>query len=270
MMAESLPFSGSLGPLSGRELDAWYEDLQDILFSETKNAGLLQSATDKQGMQVDGQDSSSYLWTVDAVQSLPVSFTEEDVVALEAVVEQLPSEVLEFLNQGSQTNFDISSASSEVLNVPYDIPSEAMELQYIPSETVDVQHGILAEVTDVQYDLPSEGTTVQQDIPSTSPETIDVHDDKVVEVDSSCSSPSQTHTEDEESSGSQSGTKRKRSSQPRGGKVRAKEKEQENEKQVSYLMAENERLKGEIERLSVEVEKTRKALIERMVNLKKV
>lgn len=48
MMAESLPFSGSLGPLSGRELDAWYEDLQDILFSETKNVGLCQTASDKQ------------------------------------------------------------------------------------------------------------------------------------------------------------------------------------------------------------------------------
>ncbi|XP_018425026.1 PREDICTED: DNA damage-inducible transcript 3 protein [Nanorana parkeri] len=216
MMAESLPFSGSVGPMSGLELDAWYEDLQDILFSETKNAGVLQTDADKQGMQVEGLDSSRYLWTVDSVNSsLPVSFTEEDVVALEAIVEQLPSEVLEFLNQGSQNNFDIPSASSEV--------------------------------TDVQHD----GT---------------------VEVDSSCSSspPSQTQTEDEESSGSQSGTKRKRSSQPRGGKVRAKEKEHENDKKVSYLMTENERLKGEIERLSLEVEKTRKALIERMVTLKKV
>lgn len=214
-MAESLPFPGSVGPLSGRELDAWYEDLQDILFSETKNAGVL-TDTDKQGMQVEELDSSSYLWTVDSVNSsLPISFTEEDVVALEAVVEQFPSEVLEFLNQGSQNNFDIPSATSEV--------------------------------TDIQHD----GT---------------------VEVDSSCCSspPSQTQTEDEESSGSQSGTKRKRNSQPRGGKVRAKEKEQENDQKVSYLMAENERLKGEIERLSLEVEKTRKSLIERMVNLKKV
>ncbi|CAI9597938.1 unnamed protein product [Staurois parvus] len=216
MMAESLPFSGSVGPLSGLELDAWYEDLQDILFSETKNTGVLQTDADKQGMQVEELDSSSYLWTLDSVNSsLPVSFTEEDVIALEAVVDQFPSEVLEFLNQGSQNNFDIPSASSE-------------------------------EVTDIQHN-------------------------GAVEVDSSCSSPpSQTHTEDEESSGSQSGTKRKRNSQPRGGKVRTKEKEQENEKKVSYLMAENERLKGEIERLGLEVEKTRKSLIERMVTLKKV
>ncbi|XP_072263524.1 DNA damage-inducible transcript 3 protein [Pyxicephalus adspersus] len=213
MMAESLPFPGSIGPLSGLELDAWYEDLQDILFSETKNAGVLQTDADKQGLQVEGLDSSHYLWTLESVNSpLPVSFTEEDVVALEAVAEQLPSEVLEFLNQGSQNNFDIPSASTE-------------------------------------------GTDVQQD--------------GAVEVDSSCSSPpSQTYTEDEESSGSQPGTKRKRSSQPRGGKVRAKE--QENENKVAYLMAENERLKGEIDRLSMEVEKTRKALIDRMVNLKKV
>ncbi|PIO34349.1 hypothetical protein AB205_0158030 [Aquarana catesbeiana] len=213
MMAESLPFSGSVCPLSGLELDAWYEDLQDILFSETKNAGVLQTDADKQDLQVEELDSSSYLWTLDSVNS-PISFTEEDVVALEAVVEQFPSEVLEFLNQGSQNNFSVPSTSSEV---------------------TDVQHN------------------------------------GAVEMDSSCSSPpSQTHTEDEESSGSQLGTKRKRNSKPRGGKVRAKEKEQENDKKASYLMAENERLKGEIERLSLEVEKTRKSLIERMVNLKKV
>ncbi|XP_068123540.1 DNA damage-inducible transcript 3 protein [Hyperolius riggenbachi] len=213
MMAASLPFSSSACPLSGLELDAWYEDLQDILFSDTKNAGLLQTDTDKQDVQVEDLDSSAYLWTLDSVsQSIPVSFTEEDVAALEAVVQQLPSEVLEFLNPASQNDFAIPPASSQTNS----------------------------------------------------------QNDSAAEVDSGCSSPqSQTHTEDEESSGSQSGTKRKRTSQPHGGKVRAKERDQENEKQVAHLMAENERLKGEIDRLTLEVEQTRKDLIERMVNLKK-
>ncbi|XP_023590309.1 DNA damage-inducible transcript 3 protein isoform X2 [Trichechus manatus latirostris] len=63
--------------------------------------------------------------------------------------------------------------------------------------------------------------------------------------------------------------KRKQSgqSQARAGKQRLKEKEQENERKVAQLAEENERLKQEIERLTREVEATRRALIDRMVNL---
>ncbi|XP_063808426.1 DNA damage-inducible transcript 3 protein [Pseudophryne corroboree] len=214
MMAESMPFCGSAGTLTGIELEAWYEDLQDILCSDAKNAGVLPSGSDEQMLQVETVDSSLQVWTLESLGSpIPINFTEEEAVALEAVVEQLPSEWLEFLNQESQNDFDISSIS-EPINIQ--------------------QRGAL-------------------------------------ELDSGCSSSqSQTLTEDEESSGSQSATKRKRNACRRGGKVRVKEKEQENEKQVAYLVAENDRLKGEIDRLSLEVEQTRKSLIERMVNLKKV
>lgn len=213
MMAESMPFCGTAAPLSGLELEAWYEDLEDILSSETKNTAALQLVSDEQAVQVGTLDSSTYLWTLEALDSpLPVNFTDEDVIALETVVDHLPSEVLEFLAQGSLNDFDNPSTS--------------------------------------------ESTNDQQD--------------GAVDVDSGCSScPSQTHTEDEDSSGSQCGAKRKRNSQPRGGKVRMKEKEHENEKKVTHLVTENERLKGEIERLTLEVERTRKLLIERMVNLKK-
>ncbi|XP_069826470.1 DNA damage-inducible transcript 3 protein [Dendropsophus ebraccatus] len=210
MMAEPMPYCGTAGPLSGLELEAWYEDLQDILSSETKNTAALQLVSNE---QVETLDSSPYLWSLESIDStLPVNFTDEEVVALETVVDQLPSEVLEFLAQGSHDDFE-NPSTSESLN--------------------NQQEG-------------------------------------AVEVDSGCSScPSQTHTEDEDSSSSQCGTKRKRNAQPRGGKVRMKEKEQENEKKVAHLVAENERLKGEIERLTLEVERTRKLLIERMVNLKK-
>lgn len=63
--------------------------------------------------------------------------------------------------------------------------------------------------------------------------------------------------------------KRKQSGQcpARAGKQRMKEKEQENERKVAQLAAENDRLKQEIERLTREVEATRRALIDRMVNL---
>ncbi|XP_073432925.1 DNA damage-inducible transcript 3 protein [Dendrobates tinctorius] len=212
MMAESLPFC-SASHLSGLDLEAWYEDLQDILFSETKNPAALELVSE-QVAEVETLDNSPYLWPLESIDpTLPVNFTDEEVDALETVVDQLPSEVLGFLAQASHNDFDN---------------------------------------------------------PSTSAESPQNHQDGVTEVDSGCSScPSQTHTEDEDSSGSQCGTKRKRTTQPRGGKVRVKEKEQENERKVSHLVAENERLKGEIDRLTLEVEKTRKSLIERMVNLKK-
>ncbi|XP_005397443.1 PREDICTED: DNA damage-inducible transcript 3 protein [Chinchilla lanigera] len=63
--------------------------------------------------------------------------------------------------------------------------------------------------------------------------------------------------------------KRKQSGQgpARAAKQRVKEKEQENERKVAQLTEENERLKREIECLTREVEATRRALIDRMVNL---
>ncbi|KAF6118236.1 DNA damage inducible transcript 3 [Phyllostomus discolor] len=66
--------------------------------------------------------------------------------------------------------------------------------------------------------------------------------------------------------------KRKRSGQSpaRAGKQRMKDKEQENERKAAQLAEENERLKQEIERLTREVEATRRALIDRMVNLHQV
>ncbi|KAM4796523.1 DNA damage-inducible transcript 3 protein [Rhinophrynus dorsalis] len=214
MMAESLPFGGSTGTLSGWELEAWYEDLQDILWSDTKELGSLQSGSDQSVLQVETLDSSPYFWTLESLDYLPVDITEEDSTTLEAAVEQLPPGVLELLNLDTPET-SVSSSCPET--------EKAQQLIVAP------------------------------------------------EPDPYCSSSSvNTHTDDEESCASPSGTKRKRSRQPHGGKLRVKEREQENERKVDYLIAENERLKGEIERLSMEVEKTRKALIDRMVNLKKV
>ncbi|KAM4698913.1 DNA damage-inducible transcript 3 protein [Discoglossus pictus] len=217
MMAESLPFCGTTGTLSGWELEAWYEDLQDILYSDSKSAGVFQSVTsdEQELVPVEALDNSPFIWALDSVSSsLPVDFTPEDALALEAVVGQLPSGDLEFITLGLQNS---------------------------------------------------------DNVPSDSPEVEDTLCCVAAEPDSCCSSsPTYTLTDDEESSASPSGSKRKRSSRPQGGKVRVKEREQENERKVSHLVAENERLKGEIDRLSLEVEKTRKALIDRMVNLKKV
>ncbi|XP_012933726.1 DNA damage-inducible transcript 3 protein isoform X1 [Heterocephalus glaber] len=81
------------------------------------------------------------------------------------------------------------------------------------------------------------------------------------------SSQSSLAQEEEEDQGRT--RKRKQSGQwpVRAGKQRVKEKEQENERKVAQLTEENERLKQEIECLTREVEATRRALIDRMVNL---
>lgn len=83
--------------------------------------------------------------------------------------------------------------------------------------------------------------------------------------DSSQSSLAQEEEEEDQ----QRPRKRKQSGQSPAvaGKQRMKEKEQENERKVAQLAEENERLKQEIERLTREVEATRRALIDRMVNL---
>ncbi|XP_066865649.1 DNA damage-inducible transcript 3 protein [Kogia breviceps] len=84
-------------------------------------------------------------------------------------------------------------------------------------------------------------------------------------LDSSQSSPAQEEEEEDQ----ERPRKRKHSGQSpaRAGKQRMKEKQQENERKVAQLAEENERLKQEIERLTREVEATRRALIDRMVNL---
>nr|XP_056714100.1 DNA damage-inducible transcript 3 protein [Euleptes europaea] len=105
------------------------------------------------------------------------------------------------------------------------------------------------------------------DITAELPELLGEEPAGAAESDCSHSSPAQTGTDDDE--GVPSGRKRKRSGQPQGGKrQRGREREQENERRVAELTAHNQHLQEEIERLSVEVEATRAALIQRMVNLK--
>nr|XP_005297307.1 DNA damage-inducible transcript 3 protein [Chrysemys picta bellii] len=187
MAAEPVPAS-----LPSWELEAWYEDLQEVLSSD-ENGGTSLPPGGAEQKDLATLDATALLWGLD----FPAPLAEQtgDAPELDA---SLTAELLELL----------SGAPEELVGRP--------------------------------------------------------------ESDSSQSSPAQTCTEDEEGAGPARGVKRKRSSQPQGqGKKRSGEKEQ-NERRVTELMAENERLKQEIERLSAEVEATRAALIERMVNLQKV
>ncbi|XP_069735126.1 DNA damage-inducible transcript 3 protein [Phaenicophaeus curvirostris] len=63
-------------------------------------------------------------------------------------------------------------------------------------------------------------------------------------------------------------TKRRRCGGPVASKEVAKRRQQANEQRVQELTAQNARLREEIGRLSAEVQRTRAALIERIVNLR--
>ncbi|OPJ90008.1 DNA damage-inducible transcript 3 protein [Patagioenas fasciata] len=82
-------------------------------------------------------------------------------------------------------------------------------------------------------------------------------------------SPPQLGSEDEAGAAAGRGVKRKRCSAGVANKELAKRQERANEQRVLELMAHNERLRQEIRRLSAEVERTRAALIERIVNLRR-
>ncbi|NXE85899.1 DDIT3 protein, partial [Cochlearius cochlearius] len=84
------------------------------------------------------------------------------------------------------------------------------------------------------------------------------------------SSPPRRGPEEEEEAGAAAGrgVKRKRGGDMVASRQLAKRRERDNEQRVLELMAQNEQLREEIGRLSAEVERTRAALIDRIVNLR--
>ncbi|NXW95073.1 DDIT3 protein, partial [Alopecoenas beccarii] len=86
---------------------------------------------------------------------------------------------------------------------------------------------------------------------------------------SSKTSPPQLGSEEDEAGAAAGrGVKRKRCSAGVANRELAKRQERANEQRVLELTAHNEQLREEIRRLSAEVEHTRAALIERIVNLR--
>ncbi|XP_069509691.1 DNA damage-inducible transcript 3 protein [Ambystoma mexicanum] len=208
MTAESLPFSSCTpapGMLSSWELEAWYEDLQDVLLSDIN--GSQTSGLQQNNLKIWDPLDAAFFCNYDSTATCCTAEILGEPPQMLGLNENFSDSLLEFLGKDNDPSFCNTSSAS---------PAGEEQLVHVVQES---------------------------------------------------DSGSINHTEDEDSSPI-CGTKRKRSSQPRGGK-RLKEKEQEGDKKVSELVAENERLKGEIERLSAEVELTRKALIDRMVNLKK-
>ncbi|NXN65302.1 DDIT3 protein, partial [Himantopus himantopus] len=86
---------------------------------------------------------------------------------------------------------------------------------------------------------------------------------------SSSSSPRPGTEEGKEGAAAGRGVKRKRCSGMAASRELAKRREQANEQRVLELTAHNEQLREEIRQLSAEVERTRAALIDRIVNLRR-
>ncbi|NWH50020.1 DDIT3 protein, partial [Fregata magnificens] len=172
MAAEGLPAGGPAGALPSWELEAWYQDLQEVL-----------AAADPK---------LAPLWGTEGAGSGP------EVCELDAA---LAAELLELLGPES-------TAGTE----PAGPPSSA----------------------------------------------------------SSRSSPPQLGTEEDETgAAAEHGVKRKRCSGTAASRELAKRRERANEQRVLELTAHNEQLREEIRRLSAEVEHTRAALIDRIVNLRR-
>ncbi|NXT58652.1 DDIT3 protein, partial [Pluvianellus socialis] len=87
---------------------------------------------------------------------------------------------------------------------------------------------------------------------------------------SDTSPPQPGREEDEEGAAAGRGVKRKRGSGTVASRELAKHREQANKQRVLELTAHNERLREEIRQLSAEVERTRAALIDHIVNLRQV
>ncbi|NXK01395.1 DDIT3 protein, partial [Corythaixoides concolor] len=78
-----------------------------------------------------------------------------------------------------------------------------------------------------------------------------------------------TEEEDEAGAAGGRGVKRKRCGGAAASRELAKRRERANEQRVLELTAHNEQLREKIQQLSAEVERTRAALIDRMVNLRR-
>ncbi|NWU55372.1 DDIT3 protein, partial [Dromas ardeola] len=87
---------------------------------------------------------------------------------------------------------------------------------------------------------------------------------------SSSSSPPRLGAEEDEAwAAAGRGVKRKRCGGPAASRELVKSRERANEQRVLELTAHNEQLREEIRQLSAEVERTRAALIDRIVNLRR-
>ncbi|KAG7478197.1 hypothetical protein MATL_G00078090 [Megalops atlanticus] len=271
------PYPPGVGPLCGAELEAWYEDLQDILGSDGGGAKPARAppCPEKEPEFLDVLESCSLTWLTDGQV-----WGGEGV---QRVVEEAPPPAP---SQGSASG--LSAPVGEEREAGGEgaggdlLPPEFFEL--LSEGGVGLMEGGGVEVSGGY--LPSQ----QPPSPAASEE-----EPPSVPDSSSCASSSASQSPALQCSPPSSPLsppavlpyrlgKRKRGgergsppssaassslSSPSSAKKSRKEREQENERKVQELTDQNERLKAEIERLGEEVQRTRRALIERLVNTRK-
>ncbi|KAG9340629.1 hypothetical protein JZ751_021185 [Albula glossodonta] len=277
------PYPPGVGPLCGAELEAWYEDLQDILGSDGGGAKPARAppCPEKEPEFLDVLESCSLTWLTDGqgwggegVQRVveegpPQNPTHGPASSLSAPAR----EARETAGGGGGGGSGSGGGSGGDL-----LPPEFFEL--LSEGGVGLMEGGGGEA--------SSGYPPNQRPPSPAPS-----DEELPSVpdSSSCSSSSASQSPTLHCSPPSSPIslapvlpyrlgKRKRASlaaspvsaplsAPSSAKKSRKEREQENERKVQELTDQNERLKAEIERLGEEVQRTRRALIERLVNTRK-
>ncbi|XP_064825288.1 DNA damage-inducible transcript 3 protein-like [Oncorhynchus masou masou] len=289
------PYPPGVGPLCGAELEAWYEDLQDILGSDTGGAKLTRAppCSEKETEFLDVLESCSLTWLTDGV-GVGVGGqawgggegVQRVTIPEEPPTHPPPSSTALCLNPAEERterprdreggrDGEGCSGGGDLL------PPEFFEL---------LSEGGLGMV-DSSYHHHHHSNNVQQ---PASPSTSEEDEHPCVPGSPSCSSsaasPSPSLNCSPPSSPVSSLTstafslsrlgKRKRGnslsfpstgsrSSSSSAKKSRREREQENERKVQELTDQNERLKAEIDRLGEEVQRTRRALIERLVNTKK-
>ncbi|XP_029504575.1 DNA damage-inducible transcript 3 protein isoform X2 [Oncorhynchus nerka] len=313
------PYPPGVGPLCGAELEAWYEDLQDILGSDGGGAKLARAAPCSEEPEfLDVLESCSLTWLTDGVG---VGVGEEAWDGGEGVQRvTIPDEPPTHPPHHTSSNTSRPSPAEERAERQGDreggrdgerggsgggglLPPEFFELLNEGGVGMVETGGVgMVETGGVMvsgshhhhHQLHHHSDNVQQpESPSASEEENTCVPDSP-SCSSSCSpscsssaspstslncSPPSSPTSTSFSSSRQDKRKRgnslsfassgSHSSSSSSAKKSRREREQENERKVQELTDQNERLKAEIDRLGEEVQRTRRALIERLVNTRK-
>ncbi|XP_072307819.1 DNA damage-inducible transcript 3 protein [Eucyclogobius newberryi] len=294
------PYPPGVGPLCGAELEAWYEDLQDILGSDTGGAKLTRAptCTEKEPEFLDVLESCSLTWLSDGSQTWSEGVQRAtEIQALHHTSSSSssssscmsPAVAEERRGEGERgRGGDGSTGGGGDL-----LPPEFFAL-LSDGGLVDQSGEVINE--GYYYHYHHQAAHAHPGSPSASEEELPCVPDSPSCSSSASQSPSQNCSSPSSPASSPSAyqpsrlgkRKRTRSSERANGalspfalstprtsssfsssKKSRKEREQENERKVQELTEQNERLKAEIDRLGEEVQRTRRALIERLVNTRK-
>ncbi|XP_057703258.1 DNA damage-inducible transcript 3 protein [Corythoichthys intestinalis] len=284
------PYPPGVGPLCGAELEAWYEDLQDILGSDAGGAKMARapSCGEKEPEFLDVLESCSLTWLTEGGQTwgegvqrateqvhniqplhhtssclTPSEERKTETSARSGDGDLLPPEFFEFLSEGGM----VDSSSGYYYHHHH----------HNQQQQVDNVHPASPSASEEELPCVPDSPSCSSSSASQSPPS-----QRCLSPSSPVSSPSvyspsrpskrrRSQGPDGASSspGVPSQSQQRASSSYLSAKKSRKEREQENEKKVQELTEQNERLKAEIERLGEEVQRTRRALIERLVNTRK-